>query len=532
MSMSDENEYYAYSSDEDDNDVFMSQNDDDEDDDTSLDPDEKEAMALENPNAAPVQSSFYTAAVPSSPTTATIRMMKTSELWPTLQQRCDEVTEMLGVSQATAMALLQSYQFSKERLMESYTNDDPETIWKRAGVYHRCSGNQNPEASAADMCPICMEDASPTSPLKAMPCGHAFCGDCWTDFAVNLVQHEGRASSTCPHAGCPEVVTQDEIQPALEQSHPNLWNKYQQFQLKAFVEANTLTRWCPGPGCERIAWAPTASAMDAAIGLAHCDHCDTRFCMMCGHNEPHRPVPCRSLQVWHDKCRDESETANWILANTKECPSCVTRIEKNNGCNHMTCQKCRHEFCWICMGDWREHDANTGGYYKCNKYDASQEGGSSDTDAARRQLNRYLHYYKRYHAHEEGQKFALKQLRETEQRMIQWQELSSSKVTAKWSDVEFLKVANELLVECRRVLKYTYVYAYYAFEHEPANSLTRDRFEYHQEMLEKFTEHLSELSEKPLEQMNRTDVVNQTRVVDRFLQNILKYVEDGMEEAA
>lgn len=59
MSMSDENEYYAYSSDE-DNDVFMSQHTDDEeeDDDTSLDPDEKEAMALENPNAAPVQSSF------------------------------------------------------------------------------------------------------------------------------------------------------------------------------------------------------------------------------------------------------------------------------------------------------------------------------------------------------------------------------------------------------------------------------------------------------------------------------------------
>ena len=60
VSMSDENEYYAYSSDE-DNDVFMSQHTDDEEedeDDTSLDPDEKEAMALENPNAAPVQSSF------------------------------------------------------------------------------------------------------------------------------------------------------------------------------------------------------------------------------------------------------------------------------------------------------------------------------------------------------------------------------------------------------------------------------------------------------------------------------------------
>jgi ariadne-1 len=25
----------------------------------------------------------------------------------------------------------------------------------------------------------------------------------------------------------------------------------------------------------------------------------------------------------------------------------------------MTCQKCKYEFCWICMGDWTVHGANT-----------------------------------------------------------------------------------------------------------------------------------------------------------------------------
>jgi hypothetical protein len=30
--------------------------------------------------------------------------------------------------------------------------------------------------------------------------------------------------------------------------------------------------------------------------------------------------------------------------------------------------------------------------------------------------------------------------------------------------------------------------------------------------------------------MDRTDVVNQTRVVDRFMKNILKYVEEGVED--
>ena len=180
------------------------------------------------------------------------------------------------------------------------------------------------------------------------------------------------------------------------------------------------------------------------------------------------------------------------------------------------------------MGDWNEHGTNTGGYYKCNKYDASADGDekdTSDTAKARRQLNRYLHFYKRFHAHAEGQKFAQKQLRQTEKRMVLLQESTDN---AKWTDVEFLKTANELLVECRRVLKFTYVFAYYL---DPNRALQRERFEYHQEMLERFTENLSGLSEKELDQMDRTDVVNQTRVVDRFMKNILKYVEDGMEDA-
>lgn len=37
---------------------------------------------------------------------------------------------------------------------------------------------------------------------------------------------------------------------------------------------------------------------------------------------------------------------------TKSCPGCGSRIEKNEGCMHMTCTKCRYEFCWECLGPW------------------------------------------------------------------------------------------------------------------------------------------------------------------------------------
>ena len=289
------------------------------------------------------------------------------------------------------------------------------------------------------------------------------------------------------------------------------------YQLRSFVDLNKNVRWCPGLDCDKIASSRSGG------GDITCT-CGTGYCVRCGE-EPHQPVVCKSLALWLEKCQNESETANWILANTKKCPKCYTRIEKNQGCNHMACQQCRFEFCWICLGEWQEHGAGTGGYYKCNKFAEEKDGeDQSDAAKAKRELDRYLHYYQRYHAHEQAQKFAKKQLAQTEQRMIQLQDSTATEQTS-WIDVQFLKSAVEQLIECRRVLKCTYTFAYYL-----TDAGKKERFEHHQEMLEKFTEKLSELSEQPIEKMNRTDVVNHTRVVDKFMVNILRYVEDGMDE--
>lgn len=48
---------------------------------------------------------------------------------------------------------------------------------------------------------------------------------------------------------------------------------------------------------------------------------------------------------------DESEvkSQNWKAANTRNCPTCASPIEKNGGCNHVRCGRCQSEFCWACM---------------------------------------------------------------------------------------------------------------------------------------------------------------------------------------
>lgn len=47
--------------------------------------------------------------------------------------------------------------------------------------------------------------------------------------------------------------------------------------------------------------------------------------------------------------KENEESLKWISEHTKKCPSCGVDIEKNKGCNHMTCKHCKFEFCWYCF---------------------------------------------------------------------------------------------------------------------------------------------------------------------------------------
>ena len=57
---------------------------------------------------------------------------------------------------------------------------------------------------------------------------------------------------------------------------------------------------------------------------------------------------------------------DWIEKNSKPCPQCKVNIEKNKGCMHMTCRNCKHEFCWICLQNWKNHSAD-----ECNTFKPS-----------------------------------------------------------------------------------------------------------------------------------------------------------------
>jgi ariadne-1 len=160
---------------------------------------------------------------------------------------------------------------------------------------------------------------------------------------------------------------------------------------------------------------------------------------------------------------------------------------------------CVFFFAFCSLGPWSDHGQNSGGFYKCNKFlPAEVQSVVSAIDKAKAELDRYLHYYQRYHNHDSALKFAARQRVAAERKMVEQQEHAKSS----WIDVQFLKQAAEQVIDCRRVLKYTYVLGYSLKDASQEKQL----FEYHQEMLEKNTERLQEYTEMPIDAIERSEV--------------------------
>jgi ariadne-1 len=169
-------------------------------------------------------------------------------------------------------------------------------------------------------------------------------------------------SATCPQHKCNVRVTHSLFEKLLEGDD---LKAYEKWFVKSYTDDNKNVRWCPFKGCDYISISNLGGFKDV-----NC-LCGNSFCFACG-NELHKPCSCEVLKKWSLKNESESENVTWILANTKACPGCKKLIEKNQGCNHMTCSQCKYEFCWLCMVEWKAHDGSS---FKCNKFEEAKSKG-------------------------------------------------------------------------------------------------------------------------------------------------------------
>ncbi|KAH7409944.1 hypothetical protein DE146DRAFT_604566, partial [Phaeosphaeria sp. MPI-PUGE-AT-0046c] len=409
----------------------------------------------------------------------------------------DEVSSILGQPTEAAAILLRHSRWNKERLIDQYM-EKTEEVLENAGLGQDATTNPpRIQKVKGFVCDICCDD-SPDLDTFAMKCEHRFCVDCYKQYLSNKIQDEGEAARIrCPGEGCTRIVDSKSLD--LLVSH-DLQARYQVLLTRTYVDDRENLKWCPAPDCKYAVECPVKSKeLTRIVPTVHCD-CGHDFCFGCAQNN-HQPAACSLVKRWLKKCEDDSETANWISANTKECPKCNSTIEKNGGCNHMTCRKCRHEFCWMCMGIWSEHGTS---WYNCNRFEEKSGSDARDAQAKSRQsLERYLHYYNRYANHEQSAKLDKDIYLKTEKKMQQLQNTTGMS----WIEVQFLDQASQALQQCRQVLKWTYAFAYYLAR----NNLT-EIFEDNQKDLEMAVENLSEMFEKPIEQLQslKVDMMDKT----------------------
>ncbi|KAI9696630.1 MAG: hypothetical protein M1820_008079 [Bogoriella megaspora] len=400
-------------------------------------------------------------------------------------QQIDEVSAILGQPPEATAILLRHARWNKERLIEAYM-DKEEVVLEEAGLGVALARPPELKKVKGFVCEICCEDQEELGTF-AMKCGHRYCADCYRFYLAQKIKDEGEAARIkCPGDGCNKIVDSKSLDLLVAE---DLKDRYQVLLTRTYVDDKENLKWCPAPNCEyAVDCGVKARELKKIVPTVHCA-CGHQFCFGCTLQD-HQPAPCSLVKKWLKKCEDDSETANWISANTKECPKCNSTIEKNGGCNHMTCRKCKNEFCWICMGVWSEHGTS---WYNCNRFEEKSGSDARDAQAKSRQsLERYLHYYNRYANHEQSAKLDKDIYLKTEKKMTQLQ--SSSDMS--WIEVQFLAEASQVLQECRRTLKWTYAFAYYLAR----NNLT-EIFEDNQKDLELAVENLSEMFEKPTEQL-------------------------------
>ncbi len=331
-----------------------------------------------------------------------------------------------------------------------------------------------------NICLICFTEIENNDKIS-LKCNHCFCTYCYTEYLKEKLNEQLTLLSTpCPLSGCNYIVTSDIFKKCF-QNDLNSLRIYNKCLIRNFTDSNSDIKLCPNPKCDLIIELP-------GHGMAEIKcQCGYVFCFKC-LRESHRPCDCDMVEIWEDKSKNEGENAKWLVVNTKQCPNCHKFIEKNQGCNHMTCQiaagGCGYEFCWICLGEWKTHG---GSYYKCEKYNPNdfEKKKESMKSEIKLELEKYANYFESYNEEEKNLKIA----EGLNNRVQLYKETLEKEKNQPHLELIFLDEALETVIDCHRILKNTYIFGYFMIGQE--NSL----YTHHQEMLRKEADLLHELIE-------------------------------------
>ncbi|TFY62531.1 hypothetical protein EVJ58_g3795 [Rhodofomes roseus] len=183
-------------------------------------------------------------------------------------------------------------------------------------------------------CPVCFDEV--TSPVK-LDCGHTWCKSCLQGylrasvesktFPLSCLGDEARCSHLIPIGLAQDILSSKDFEDVVHAS------------FRAYVHSRPLEyHYCPTRDCEQV------YRVGSDNSVLQCPSCLIRICPKC-HAEYHEERSCRYNETVSQLLFDEWKGGHDV----KDCPKCKTAIEREAGCNHMTCTRCNTHICWACL---------------------------------------------------------------------------------------------------------------------------------------------------------------------------------------
>ena len=173
------------------------------------------------------------------------------------------------------------------------------------------------------------------------------CDECLLQHVRIAIQQTFRDDILCPEENCGLRFDYQSVGNILSLTNDKqLLDRYDRYVLHRKLEQMDEFIWCSNPSCG----AGQLNEGGRLNPIVICYRCHQKTCFI--HRVSwHEGMTCEEYDEQADPVYELSR--QWIVTHTKKCPKCPWQIEKNYGCDHMTCFKCGHEFCWSCLADFQ-----------------------------------------------------------------------------------------------------------------------------------------------------------------------------------
>ncbi|XP_078483844.1 cullin-9-like [Ciona intestinalis] len=355
-----------------------------------------------------------------------------------LRTEISRLAEILSQSVETAEALLLQFDWHSDKLIESYAVAR-ETTLASVGISEN-SPQKSPEIGSMS-CPVCMnalEEGDCVSPI----CGHLCCKTCWRSYLEMQLSLDKSSTTTCPLNDCTVRPTLSLYRFVFGDDSKNV-DKYELGLVRSYVDSNKQRSWCHNPrGCDRI-------VQNSGNDVGWCNACGWQTCFACTYVEAHSPASCGHMSQWMDDggfyegMNEDARSKHLARLIAKRCPNCQANIEKNDGCLHMKCAKCTHDFCWRCLQPWRPSHRD---YYNC---------GTKVSKLAQAGV-KFVEFNKRCRFHHKAKQFAF----DLRRRLLSINDSPSP------ANLQLCLNMCTKLADFRKILAYCNVFQYYSVDSE------------------------------------------------------------------